>query len=103
MYVMNEELKYGETILIPDGLHEDTADLVVRFAEALAEKLYLSQKKYNYQNEWISPDWMDSCRTQLRSHLNKGDPIDVAAYCAFLWYHKEPTFKQQIVDTNIYE
>ena len=24
---------------------------------------------------------------ELRAHADKGDPRDVAAYCAFLWYH----------------
>jgi DNA repair exonuclease SbcCD ATPase subunit len=33
---------------------------------------------------------MDECRVKLREHVEKGDPLDVAAYCAFLWYHGQP-------------
>lgn len=74
----------------PD-LHPKTADLVRRFADALAEKLAAAEKKYGYSDGWASPDWMDECRAKLIEHLGKGDPRDVAAYCAFLWHHGEST------------
>jgi len=74
----------------PD-LHPETADLVRRFSVALAAKLAKDEKKYGYADEWKSPDWMDECRSELVEHINKGDPRDVAAYCAFLWHHGEST------------
>lgn len=74
----------------PD-LHPKTADLVNRFARALAEKLATAEKKYGYSDGWASPDWMDECRAHLVEHVAKGDPRDVAAYCAFLWHHGERT------------
>lgn len=78
-------------IEIPDELHPDTADLVARFAAALATKLCKAEEKYGYSNNWLNDDWMEDCRNRLVEHLQKGDPRDVAAYCAFLWHHNEPT------------
>lgn len=69
------------------SLHPRTADLVQRFTTALAEKLARAEKKYGYRDGWASPDCVDGCQAALREHLRKGDPRDVAAYCAFLWHH----------------
>lgn len=73
------------------ALHPKTADLVQRFSAALAEKLAVAEKKYGYSDGWASPDWMDECRQHLNAHIAKGDPRDVAAYCAFLWHHGAST------------
>jgi hypothetical protein len=73
------------------SMNPDTADLVRRFSDALVEKLARAEKKYGYSNDWLDDDWMDECRAKLRAHVDKGDPLDVAAYCAFLWHHNEPT------------
>jgi hypothetical protein len=75
----------------PSDLHPATADLVRRFSVALAEKLAAAEVKYGYSDGWLSPDWMDECRAKLLEHVGKGDPRDVAAYCAFLWHHGEST------------
>lgn len=74
-------------IHVPVGLHEDTADLVARFAQALAEKLHKAEKKYGYSNRWKHDDWEADCAEKLIEHVEKGDPRDVAAYCAFMWHH----------------
>jgi hypothetical protein len=74
-------------------LHPATDDLVDRFALALKAKLFAAEVKYGYSDGWRSPDWMDECRAKLMEHVAKGDPRDVAAYCAFLWHHSEPTKK----------
>lgn len=76
---------------IPEELHPDTKDLVRRFASALAEKLLLAQQKYGYSTNWARAGWADECRSELLKHVHKGDPRDVAAYCAFLWHHEEST------------
>ncbi|MBV8061135.1 MAG: hypothetical protein JO253_06390 [Alphaproteobacteria bacterium] len=78
-------------IYVPAGLHDETKKLVCGFAGALALKLYGAQKKYGYSDGWSSAEWMDECRAKLIEHLAKGDPRDVAAYCAFLWHHNEST------------
>lgn len=78
----------------PKNLHPETVELVRLFASAVAEKLFQAQEKYGYTDGWKRDDWMDECRAKLREHLEKGDPRDVAAYCAFLWFHGEPTSKK---------
>lgn len=75
----------------PTSLHPATEKLVADFSAALREKLAAAERKYGYSDGWLSPDWMDECRAKLREHIEKGDPRDVAAYCAFLWHHGEST------------
>lgn len=77
----------------PPDLHPRTADLVRRFHVALAAKLAHAERKYGYADSWAAPGWMDECREQLQRHIVKGDPLDVAAYSAFLWHHGEATVK----------
>lgn len=72
---------------VPADLHADTVDLVARFAAALAEKLHKAEKKYGYSNRWSEDDWQRECAEKLIEHVTKGDPRDVAAYCAFMWHH----------------
>lgn len=72
---------------LPHGLHENTKGLVMRFAEALAAKLHKAELKYGYSDGWLNDSWLDECRQKLNDHITKGDPLDVAAYCAFLWHH----------------
>lgn len=82
------------------SLHPHTINLVVRFARALAGKLAAAEKKYGYSDGWLSPDWMDECRTKLQEHIAKGDQRDVAAYCAFLWHHGESTASPAAAPTS---
>jgi hypothetical protein len=81
----------AQAVPMPESLHPRTAELVRRFSVALAEKLSAAEKKYGYTDKWATPDWMDECRAKLIEHVAKGDPRDVAAYCAFLWHHGERT------------
>lgn len=81
------------TAPMPQDLHPRTADLVRRFHIALASKLAKAEHKYGYADSWAAANWMDECREQLLRHVAKGDPLDVAAYCAFLWHHGEPTVR----------
>lgn len=81
-----------------NSLHPATQDLVRRFSAALSEKLAAAQQKYGYSDGWMRSDWMDECRQHLRAHVEKGDPRDVAAYCAFLWHHGESTATQMSRD-----
>ena len=62
-------------------------DLVDRFSEALRKKLHAAEAKYGYEHAFQRKDWRDACVEQLHLHLAKGDPRDVAAYCAFAWDH----------------
>jgi hypothetical protein len=82
-----------ERLRLPNELDERTASLVRRFAMALALKLLKAQEDYGYTDDWANKsDWMPAgCQQALVEHVEKGDPLDVAAYCAFLWHHGEPT------------
>lgn len=81
------------TIAIPSGLNPHTKNLVCNFAEALADKLHAAEKKYGYSDGWQETEWIENgeCARRLREHVEKGDPRDVAAYCAFLHYHDAST------------
>ena len=76
---------------MPSDLHRDTVNLVWQFSSVMANKLRKSEINYGYSNKWKDKGWADECRSQLQCHIDKGDPVDVANYCAFLWYLKEPT------------
>ncbi|PXL52414.1 ead/Ea22-like family protein [Klebsiella variicola] len=72
---------------MPLGLHPDTQKLVADFCTALAEKLYKAQLKYGYDTDWKQDGWTSQCLAHFHQHIAKGDPRDVAAYCAFMWWH----------------
>lgn len=74
-----------------DDLNPHTKNLVVRFARAMAKKLLAAEQKYGYTDGWRTEGWMDECRAKLLEHIAKGDPVDVANYCAFLWFHGAST------------
>lgn len=80
---------------MPEFLHPSTANLVARFAHAMAEKLYAAQLKYGHSDGWADARWEEECRKALQHHVGKGDPRDVAAYCAFMWHHGWPTSKAE--------
>lgn len=82
-------------IHLPTDLHPDLALLVRNIAGELGQKLRKAELKYGYSNGWADPMWMEECRQKLRGLLEKGDPIDIVAYCAFLWYYGEPITKKE--------
>src|SRR5512146_571765 len=94
---MNEEKKRaiaeslsGEPPRAEPPNEEDAAlvELVERFSAALLEKLRASEAKYGWSGGWRhDPNWADDLRRDIRKHIEKGDPRDVAAYCAFAWHH----------------
>jgi hypothetical protein len=77
----------GLIIVVPPELHPDSKQLVQLFAEELARKLRSAEGKYGYADGWLHQDWEAECREHLVQHLKKGDPRDVAIYCAFMWAH----------------
>lgn len=80
---LKAELGIGD-LTVQSGLRR----LATEFADALYEKLLKAEKKYNHGNAWKNDDWRESCLRQLCAHIDKGDPLDVAAYCAFAWHHR---------------
>lgn len=79
--------RHAHQPIVPFGLHPDTQKLVIDFCTALAEKLYKAQLKYGYDADWKQDGWPSQCQAHFHQHIAKGDPRDVAAYCAFMWYH----------------
>lgn len=79
--------KAQQAPIMPLGLHPDTQKLVADFCTALAEKLYKAQLKYGYDTDWKQDGWPSQCQAHFHQHIAKGDPRDVAAYCAFMWWH----------------
>ena len=75
---------------LPDTLHPRAASLVRRFAEAMGKKLDKSQRKYGYTDDWTESSLI-GLQDALIEHVEKGDPIDVANFCAFLWHRKART------------
>lgn len=68
-------------------MNPNTSDLVDRFAVALKAKLAKAEQKYGYSDDWLKTDWKGELLESLAEHVFKGDPVDVAAYCAFAWHH----------------
>lgn len=66
-------------------LHPNTEKLVDDFAAALKTKLARAEKKYGYSDNWRTDNWEIDCQRELARHVQKGDPLDVAAYAAFCW------------------
>jgi hypothetical protein len=88
----SQHLSPGQKLVsaaIPADLHPWTQELVSGFMGAFAEKLYASEAKRGGATIWADAGWMDQCREELVRHVFKGDVRDIAAYCAFLWHHKE--------------
>jgi hypothetical protein len=70
----------------PEDRTDDPLDmLVAKFAKRLLAKLKLARA--NGRSGWERDDWEADCQRGLLRHLEKGDPRDVAAYCAFMDYH----------------
>lgn len=75
--------------------HPDNA-AVDDFAAVMKRKLEMARAKG--RKGWQTADPED-LRQQLREHIDKGDPIDVAVYCMFLW-HGGNTTRQTPVGIN---
>ena len=60
--------------------------LINDFSAALKDKLLDAQNKHGWSDDWLNiPDYQ--LHLDLKQHVEKGDPRDVAIYCAFAWYH----------------
>lgn len=86
--------------MIPAELNPNTANLVISFAKALSGKLLKSEQKYGWSDGWKDADWQEKCRSDFHHHVEKGDPRDVAAYCAFMWYHNWETSSAPVPALN---
>ena len=92
--------KAQQSPIMPLGLHPDTQTLVTYFCTALAEKLYKAQLKYGYDTDWKQDGWPSQCQAHFHQHIAKGDPRDVAAYCAFMWWHGWSTKPAEVLEAR---
>jgi hypothetical protein len=77
-----------------DPLHVELADLVCRFSAALLEKMIAAEHKHQWKGAWKTAD-EEQLALDLCKHVGKGDPLDAAAYAAFIWHHGFSTNPQQ--------
>ena len=80
-------------IALPRGLHVETKRLIQAFASAIAAKAHDAEHKHGFGDDWLTELKETECRVALLAHLEKGDPRDVALYCAFMWARGWPTMK----------
>lgn len=66
---------------LPDELAPDTARMVLTMADRMGAKL--AQKQEAKGTSWRTCSWY-YLKQQLYLHLMKGDPVDVANFCAML-------------------
>jgi hypothetical protein len=67
---------------------EALKELVGRFASALTTKLVA--QVHRGKRGWDDPGWTrEDLLRQLRNHVDKGQPLDVAAFAAFWWNQLE--------------
>lgn len=89
-----EEVRRKGTLRVQErlfGKSDPLAELVSSFSKELLAKLRAAEKKYDRKEDWLRSDWQKECTQQLHKHVEKGDPLDVAAYAAFCWYHNWKT------------
>lgn len=98
-YIKQLEAAHSLDVKFP-GLNYHTAQLVRRFAAALGAKLLKAQEKYGRSTDWMETNWQTECQAKLLEHVAKGDPLDVAAYAAFLWHHSWRSTLTQPVNTD---
>ncbi|WP_445496840.1 hypothetical protein [Photorhabdus sp. SF281] len=75
------------TVSLPDGLHNESKNLVLKTAEIVAEKMRATELKRGLTNEWAKPDWESACVNDLLMHIDKGDPRDIAVYASMMIHH----------------
>lgn len=84
---LHDFFKHAEIIAVavPRDLHVETKRLIQAFAVAVADKARDAEIKHGFGDDWLFSLTETGCRIDLLGHLAKGDPRDVAMYCAFMW------------------
>jgi hypothetical protein len=95
-HLIDESPEQKRTIVLPESLHTDTVDTIVKTTNALAEKLLNAQTKHNLVNGWKNPPvtgemgkgrfflTREHCVNAFIKHVNKGDHLDAIAYLMFM-------------------
>ncbi len=73
---------------IPVGVPHSLDQLFLAFSQVLLEKARRARKKYGFPADgWKAEGWQPTLVKELMEHVYKGDPVDVAVYSAFAWFH----------------
>ncbi len=79
-------------ILVDVDLDIERQNLVILFANAIANRLFEAGQKHSNKN-LFDPAVIDHnfCRERMLQHMAEGSAVDVAIYASFLWYNDQPT------------
>lgn len=78
--------------------HSDNV-AVDRFAKEMKKKLAVARSKG--RGGWEEPDLQLQLSDALRAHTDKGDPVDVANFCCFLWNRGEGIAPAKLPPTHV--
>lgn len=67
-------------------MHPDSEKLLNACFYELRLKMIKNQEKYGWSNEWLTENWEQECLSEMRKHIDKGDPKDIAIYAMFMIY-----------------
>lgn len=79
------------TLDVPAEMSAESAKMLDAFFEATLEKFVAAQRKHNWEDDWKDAE-MRILQNEALHHLVKGDPRDVAIYCAICHHHNWPTY-----------
>lgn len=78
--LFNQRIDYEGTVL---------SDAWDKFSQLVHEKLMQNHRR-GYTG-WDDPEWSaDDVKAAMLEHIEKGDPVDIAAFAMF-WYHRKGT------------
>lgn len=63
--------------------------MIDEFARAIKRK-FIQARTVKGRTGWDERDWSAACIEQMKAHCDKGDPVDVALFAAFLWNMSAP-------------
>ena len=83
------------------------SDALERLVKFFADELRKTLLRNLYKNKsgWDDPSWpIEDMKTQLIAHVEKGQPVDVAAFAAFWWNRLDepaPTLAQPKIVVDV--
>lgn len=79
----------------------ELAEKCTNFANEMFKKLMYVRQKKGFRNDFINRlENADDIRLQMYGHIDKGDPVDVANYCLFLYWLGQPTATPEMHPTS---
>jgi hypothetical protein len=79
------------TFTWPATMSPASRAMLENFFISVVRKFEIAEAKHNWQDAWRDAD-KTLLQAALAGHVRKGDPIDVAIYCAICEVHGWPTY-----------